>query len=51
MRTYLGKYLELVFDARGVLIVGAQIQTYLLEKSRVTSQVRTYSLLTCADVC
>ena len=27
-----GKYLELVFDAPGRLIVGAQIQTYLLEK-------------------
>ena len=35
-----GKYLELSFDARAALVTGAQIQTYLLEKSRVITQSR-----------
>jgi tRNA A37 threonylcarbamoyladenosine biosynthesis protein TsaE len=35
-----GKYLELSFDARAALVTGAQIQTYLLEKSRVIMQSR-----------
>ncbi len=33
-----GKYLELGFERSGTAIEGAQIQTYLLEKSRVISQ-------------
>ena len=35
-----GKYLELSFDARGAVVTGAQIQTYLLEKSRLITQSR-----------
>jgi myosin-5 len=35
-----GKYLELMFDDRGATITGAQIQTYLLEKSRLITQSR-----------
>ena len=35
-----GKYLELSFDACAALVTGAQIQTYLLEKSRVIKQSR-----------
>lgn len=35
-----GKYLELTFDARGAVVIGAQIQTYLLEKSRIITQSR-----------
>eukprot|EP00960_Hanusia_phi_P045162 757066-Hanusia_phi.AAC.1 len=33
-----GKYLELCFDGSGETVEGAQVQTYLLEKSRVTFQ-------------
>jgi hypothetical protein len=35
-----GKYLEIIFDAQGVRVTGAQIQTYLLEKSRLITQAR-----------
>jgi myosin heavy subunit len=35
-----GKYLELCFQHDGIRLEGAQIQTYLLEKSRLISQSR-----------
>ena len=37
-----GKYIDIHFDKRGA-IEGAKIEQYLLEKSRIVSQVRRHS--------
>lgn len=38
-----GKYIEIGFDTR-YRIIGANMRTYLLEKSRVVFQVRTHTV-------